>query len=416
MGSPKLNGFVTVVLPFVAMERPQTSPWIYALLGCSITMLFGLFNSFGVLLKPLEQTMGWSRLTISVAFSLYTWVYSLSTPVMGWLDDRVGPRAVYALGAGLIGAGLLLASSARTAVQFDLAFGVIAASGAGALWAPTLSNVTKRFHGSAAQWRATTLVVMGNSLGFLFFPPLVGIALRRGGWRVAMAAMALYSASVLAVAAVAMGRPRSDAPLFPAPRGGFPWPAFRRPAFRYLFIAYASFSATITLVMAHFPAHAQDHGLPEATSTFTISLVGLGSLVGQSILGLGLTRVIESRKLVAACALLQALLLSAAPLMTGEVGLISFPFGFGVLFGGMLSQFPALVGQHFGPNSLGTVMGAVFASYGVGGVVGPALGGFAFEHFGTYAAAFLIAAACAALSGAATLSAGRPERHHPTWR
>jgi MFS family permease len=67
-------------------------------------------------------------------------------------------------------------------------------------------------------------------------------------------------------------------------------------------------------------------------------------------------------------------------------------YGFG--YGSLSPMMPYLISDRFGRHILGTVFGAlVFFVAGIGGSIGPALGGFIFDTTGSYAAAWTFNAA-----------------------
>src|SRR5262245_42227625 len=63
--------------------------------------------TFGIFVKPLAETFGWSRGAISLGFSLAAGVASLVAPVVGLLADRFGPRKVILCAALVFGSGFL---------------------------------------------------------------------------------------------------------------------------------------------------------------------------------------------------------------------------------------------------------------------------------------------------------------------
>ena len=72
--------------------------------------VFGVAYSFGVLLEPIEREFGSSRASLSLLFSIATFVYFLLGVVTGLIADRVGPRKVLFVGALVMSVGLLLTS------------------------------------------------------------------------------------------------------------------------------------------------------------------------------------------------------------------------------------------------------------------------------------------------------------------
>ena len=86
--------------------------------------------------------------------------------------------------------------------------------------------------------------------------------------------------------------------------------------------------------------------------------------------------------------------------------LIYIASGFG--FGMRIAQLSAIPADVFAGRQLGAILGVVQAGGGLGGAIGPFLGGWLFDVTGSYRLAF--AAACAAIAGSAIAAwfAARP--------
>src|SRR5205823_5852529 len=98
--------------------------WIIVAAGILVTCMgLGAMFSLGVFLKPISESMGWSRTGISTV-ALLNWLFmGLGSLVWGALSDRIGTRAVVLCGGVLLGGGLVAASQATTLGQFQLLFG-----------------------------------------------------------------------------------------------------------------------------------------------------------------------------------------------------------------------------------------------------------------------------------------------------
>src|SRR5688572_28115840 len=59
-------------------------------LGVGALLYFGL----GSFIRPLEQTLGWTRLQINLAATVFTLTSMVALPVVGRLCDTLGPRRV----------------------------------------------------------------------------------------------------------------------------------------------------------------------------------------------------------------------------------------------------------------------------------------------------------------------------------
>src|SRR2546425_1020004 len=84
----------------------------------------GSLFALGVFLKPLEDSMRWSRSAISLV-ALTNWIaMGLGSFFWGALSDRLGSRGVTVAGGVLLGTGLVLSSQATALWQLHVTVGV----------------------------------------------------------------------------------------------------------------------------------------------------------------------------------------------------------------------------------------------------------------------------------------------------
>ena len=78
------------------------------------------FYGFSVLFNPIVNEFGWSRVSVSFAFSLRSEVGGIAAPVVGFLVDRVGPRRLMVFGVVAVAVGffLLRHSDIRTTLRY----------------------------------------------------------------------------------------------------------------------------------------------------------------------------------------------------------------------------------------------------------------------------------------------------------
>src|SRR5712671_1322937 len=85
----------------------------------------GLGDTYVVFLLPLEREFGWSRSQLTSVYSIYLLVHGFTSPLVGMLFDRLGPRWVYATGMACVGAAFLLAGELVSLWQFYLFIGAL---------------------------------------------------------------------------------------------------------------------------------------------------------------------------------------------------------------------------------------------------------------------------------------------------
>src|SRR5215813_6838415 len=91
--------------------RFSPTPWLVATLAFVILgFTRGLHSSFGVFYVALLDTFGWSRGATAGVFSVVLAVDAILSPVVGYLLDRFGTKAIVSNGCLILALGLLLSS------------------------------------------------------------------------------------------------------------------------------------------------------------------------------------------------------------------------------------------------------------------------------------------------------------------
>src|SRR6266849_242890 len=75
-----------------------------------VCMGMGALFSLAVFVKPIEESMGWSRTGISTIALLNWLAMGAGSFLWGFLSDRIGARIVALAGGALLGLGLVLSS------------------------------------------------------------------------------------------------------------------------------------------------------------------------------------------------------------------------------------------------------------------------------------------------------------------
>jgi MFS family permease len=126
-------------------------------------MAIGTLFSLAVFLKPLEDSMGWKRSSVS-AIALMNWIaMGIGSFASGYLSDRFGTRRVVLCGGLLVGGGLILSGRVEVLWQFYVTFGVLVGFGVSCFYVPlTVTAYLWLFLGSGAI--ATMAIVLAIGL------------------------------------------------------------------------------------------------------------------------------------------------------------------------------------------------------------------------------------------------------------
>ncbi len=374
-----------------------------------VIMLFsqGLFIVFGVFFDPLVSQFGWSRATISGAYSLSSILTGVLGIVAGWLTDKFGPRLVVAVSGLFLGLGYLLISQVNALWQFYLFYGVFVGIGMGGLWIPLLSPIVRWF--TARRSLMTAIVTSGLTVGQLIAPPLISRLIGAQGWRQAYILLGSVTMGVIVILALFLRRDpgpsgKSTGTEFaaqPAKGGSLDFPfkaALRTGQFWLVAVAFFCVGVAAFSIWVHIVPYAIQLGIPGVTAANILAISGGVGIIGNFALGGYAGDKISNRWAF----LLGTALMAAALfwlLFSRELwSLYLFAVVFGIGLGGMATAESPLVAELFGKTSHGLIYGTIGFSWTAGGALGPSVVGYLWDVRGNYQLAFVLCALVGLLS------------------
>jgi len=386
--------------------RPFFYGWLVVLAAFLVMFTgFGAAYSFPAFFKPLSDTFGASRGTVSLVFSAAGFLYFILGAVSGPLADRIGPRRVVGFGMACIALGLLAASRADSLAAIVAFYGIGIGVGIGFSYVPAIGAVQRWFvlrRGQASGW-----AVAGIGIGTMAAPPLAARFIDLLGWRGAYVALGI---AVLLLGAVAVlllrGSPaemglRPDGGSVPPPPAGStatPPPGMtlgavlRHPVFWQFYLGTGLCCLGTFVPFVHLAPYAQDLGLSRLQGVWLVGLIGVGSTLGRFVLGAAADRMGRGRA-VALVILLTGLALLYWLTASGFWTLAVFALAFGLFYGGFVALVPAFTVDLFGLRAASSVIGVLYTSVAFGTLAGPTLAGWAFDTTGSYAWPIVICAA-----------------------
>ena len=354
-----------------------------ALMGC---VSMGALFSLAVFLQPMSEATGWSRTGISSAMTVD--FLAMGVAAFGWgaLTDRFGPRPVVLAGSILMVLGLVLSSRATNLFEFQIAYGLIIGIAAGAIIVPMMATTVGWFdkHRSIA----VSLVSAGMGVAPMTMSPLASWLISVYDWRTALLTIAAVVAALVVPAALFVRR----APLLPGAAPGVAvagdsgitaGQAFRSPQFLVLAATYFACCAMHSGPIFHTVSYAMACGIPPIVAVTIYSVEGFAGLVGR--VGFGLAGDRFGAKPVLVIGLMIQALAAGAYFFTREIGeFYGVAFVFGMAYGGVMPLYSVIAREYFPMRIMGTIAGAASLVASLGMSLGPALGGWVFDHFGTY--------------------------------
>jgi MFS family permease len=352
----------------------------------------GSMFSLAVFLDPIATETGWSRAGISASMTVAFLAMGAGSFGWGWASDRYGPRIVGVAGGLILGAGLLLASRATSLLIFQLTYGLFLGMAVGAFFAPMMATASGWFDRHRAL--AVSLVSAGLGMAPVTVAPFAQWLLLSGyDWRTAQLVIGLVAWAVLPPAALLLRRPPALAPpatgaVVPAGHGFTARQALGSRQFIVLAATFFACCLAHSGPIFHVVSYAVVCGLPAMAAVSVYSLQGLAGLGGRLLLG-GLADRLGAKPVLIGGLLLQALAIGAFVPARGLGEFYAVAAVFGLAYGGVMPLYAVLARDYFGPRIMGTVFGAATMASCLGMAVGPAIGGWIFDRFGSYAAMHL---------------------------
>jgi OFA family oxalate/formate antiporter-like MFS transporter len=387
-------------------SRNHPPGWPVLVGGGLMNVALGTYYAWSVFVPTLEREFGWSRTQTSLVPTIDMVTLSSMFLVAGFVQRRIGPQRVAAIGGFLFSLGLLLASWTQSLAMLYLTWGVLVGAGIGFGYLVPITVGSKWFphHRGLVNGLSISIFAAGSGL----FGPVAGTLIERIGWRATFQTLAAVFFVFTMVGAYLLKDPSKE---YTAPSrkstgsgraGQIDVPTrqvLRSPLFMALWVAYALGTTAGTMVISQLVPFARSAGLTAKAAAFAITIGAIGSASGRFFSGWlsdHLGRLHTLRVIIATSMIVTPLLYIWRQEILAFYVLLFFVY---YCYGTQLSVYTSLAGDFWGTKYLATNYGMLLLAWGFAGVMGPVLGSRVFVSTGAYQYAFLGSAglACAAL-------------------
>jgi MFS family permease len=390
---------------------PHTRTALTVLGICVVLNLIGRgsADTYVVFLRPLEQDLGWTRSQTTSVYSIYLLVNGLSSPVVGMLFDRCGPRALYTCGMSALAGAYLLAPQVHTLWQFYATVGAMTGMAAAALgMVPSSSLISRWFREHLST--AISAAFAGLGLGALFIVPGVQYLLQTHGWRETYQIMGGVLLALVPLVffapwkRYAQGHPEYLQLKRISSTDGRDWTvraAMKTRMFWGLIWVFFFTSAGMYTIMVQTVVYLVDQGfspIVAATAFGFSSTLSVFGVLGTGALAdrIGPRRIISLTFVGSITGVSVLLLMSWFPL---QGLLIAFVLIFGICQGARGPIVSSISTRLFAGNHVAGIYGVIFASNAVGAGLGSLIAGLLHDLSGSYRPSFVFSVCALFIAG-----------------
>jgi MFS family permease len=367
-----------------------------------MALVFGVAYSFGAFFTPMATEFHAGSGATSIFFAITAFLWFTLGIVSGRASDRFGTRWVMAVGAVVMGAGLVLTSFVHQLWLGYLTYGVGVGVGTACGYVPMVAAVGSWF--DRRQGLAMGIAISGIGVGTLAGAPAATVLIGAYGWRQTYLVFGILSLVVLLACGFLAERP--------APSGASPLDLGRALRSREFVTLYLSILLTgfgLFTFFVHLVPFALAKGIDARTAASLLAVVGIFSTISRVALGPIADRFGRLRTLQLAIFVMAAsyLIWLSEP---GYAGLAVFAAVMGAAYGGWVAISPSVLAEFFGTEGLGGTTGALYTGAGIGALLGPPIAGYVVDATGSYRPAIVGAMVLevAALAVILTLKPRRP--------
>jgi MFS family permease len=354
----------------------------------------GTAETFGVFLLPLQQGFGWDRAQVTGIYAVAALAVGSAGPMVGYLSDHLGPRALYLVGAAALVLAYAGAAAATELWHLYLTLGICVGFASACL-----GNVAQTpliaiwFRGRVG----TVLGIVGGAtgIGALILAPAAQLLIETRGYRFAFAGLAavalLLVVPLLVLPWKRIAAGRDGLGIGPIAQNWSLARAMTEPVLWAMFAVYFLTSTAISVMQPQMVAYLIEVGIAPLAAATAVGFAGLSASAGMVLFGWLADRLGRRWTLTLSYATTAMGLgvLSLMSIWPSPLLLVAYVLTFGLSLGSRGPLIAALAQRIYAGSTLGRVLGFLLIGMGTGTAFGAWLGGELHDHVGGYHANFI---------------------------
>ena len=371
----------------------------------SLFTAFAIRYSYGILLPKMIPSLGISKTHAGVIYGSFFIAYTVFSPVMGFLADRIKIRFILFSFSAVLGIGTFLMAYPASHVEASIFFAI---AGVGASYYSPVMVLAQRWISDKRRGIMLSAITAGGALGILITSLLMPMVVSLYSWRMGWKILGLLALVVGTMSFVAVrDYPRVQIDSHNTPLDGTevsPIPArfvdaIRNGRFWLLGLSYLLLGFSVLVPFTFLTTYSvEEFAMPYKSATGLITVIAITSGIGRFFLG----------ALSDAFGRIRLILISLSLIAIGTLGMVYqwgslwlhfFALIFGCGHGAVWPLYAACASDYFSKRHVGTIIGMWTFLLGLGSMLCPAIAGWLADATGTLAWSFLLAGLTAIVSG-----------------
>lgn len=378
----------------VSQSTPQASaaspglPWLIIVAGSLIAVLtFGPRSAMGFFQLPMLADTGWDRTTFGLAMALQNLAWGVSQPFFGAIADKYGSWRVLAFSGLVYAGGLVIMAFANAPIWLHVGGGIMVGLGVGSGSFGILLSAFARNVTPQQRSMAFGICTAAGSAGMFLFAPLSQGLISAFGWSDSLIYMSALMLLVPIFAIPLRGNSSSGTQkeaLYKQSIGEALKEALGHKSYLLLVTGFFVCGYQVAFITAHFPAYIGDIGIDARYAVIALALIGFFNIIGSLAAGF-IGQRYSKPYFLAWIYIGRSVVVSAFLLLPqSPTSVVIFAALMGLLWLSTVPPTNGLVAIMFGTRHLGLLGGIVFLSHQIGSFLGVWMGGYLYDHFGSY--------------------------------
>jgi MFS family permease len=356
--------------------------------------------------EHLSGILGTPPVSLAVVFSVANSLGPVTMISGGFINDKLGPRALVFAGGLLFSCGMFFSGFASSVKMLVITYGVCGGLSMGLVYGSAVSNSVKFFPDKRGF--AGGIAAASYGISSILVPPAANALIQTAGVTAAFKIIGIAAAVIISVSSLFIQRcppeftpdgwtpAQQDSPSAQKEKN---WKAMLLDPVCYLMLAMLCCGAFpgLMVISQTSPIAQRSVGMSAIAATGAVSMLAFFNTGGRVIAGfisdkLGIIKTLAG--------IFSASIIGLALLFFSGAGdVITFYMGVafvGLSFGSIIGTFPGLTAAQFGSKNNSVNFGIMYVGFAFAGYFGPAIMSAVYIKSGNYRPTFLIAAALSA--------------------